>query len=191
MSRLILANETVLLIPAFTIAGVPYVAAATGGTPVAMSDVTTSILDSWISRTDSSGNVIGGNISGAIRDDMKLGLTGSERSTSRALTSFGKSELLTTFNFQAQLTIFMDGDLVNPSTFKLAKDSTRIQGVPYVIAHRLGVKNTVASTVGEEWDLYFAETGQPIPGYGDGEELTIGLSFVPKNIVNIKYALGA
>jgi hypothetical protein len=191
MAKLLLANETVLLLPAVSIAGIPTIYHATTGASAPISTPTKAILDSWISRTDSSGNVIGGNISGAIRDDMKLGLTGSERSTSRALTSFGKSELLTTFNFQAQLTIFMDGDLVNPSTFKLAKDSTRIQGVPYVIAHRLGVKNTVASTVGEEWDLYFAETGQPIPGYGDGEELTIGLSFVPKNIVNIKYALGA
>ena len=159
--------------------------------PVGRAYIQSTFNNTIVTLTDSSGNVIGGNISGAIRDDMKLGLTGSERSTSRALTSFGKSELLTTFNFQAQLTIFMDGDLVNPSTFKLAKDSTRIPGVPSVIAHRLGVKNTVASTVGEEWDLYFAETGQPIPGYGDGEELTIGLSFVPKNIVNIKYALGA
>ena len=190
MSKLLPGNETVLAMPAVEIDGVPYIFHASTGAAVSMFAATKAVLDSWIARTDNTGGTIGGNISGAIRDDMRLGLTDSATSTSRTITSVGKGEKLTYHNFVATLNIFRDAD-ADPSTFNLAKDTTRVQDVPFVLAHRLGAKHTAAATVGEDWSYYFVHTGQPVPGFGDGEDQTIALAFVPKNIVHVKAALGS
>jgi hypothetical protein len=194
--KLLPGNETVLAIPAFlNAAGVPQLVHATNGSVAPIDAPTKAILDSYITKTapSAANPTLGGNLSGAIRDDLALGLTGSERSTSRTITSVGRNEALTFFNFQANLTVFLDADraLSSASVFNLARISTRVQGLPYVLAHRLGRRNTDAAVVGEDWSYFYAETGQPVPGYGDGDEQTIALNFVPKNIVNIAAALGA
>jgi len=194
--KLLPGNETVLAIPAFlNPAGVPQMVHATTGAIAPIDSPTKAILDSYISKTtpNAANPTLGGNLSGAIRDDMALGLTGSETSTSRTITSVGRNEALTFFNFQANLTVFLDADraLSSASVYNLARISTRVQGLGYVLAHRLGRRNTDAAVVGEDWSYYYAETGQPVNGYGDGEEQTIALNFVPKNIVNIAAALGA
>lgn len=198
MSKLLAGNETVLLIPAYVINGIPYLIANSASAAAApISAPTKSILDSWITVTSMSSlqPYAGGNISGAVRDDLKLGLTDSDKSTSRSIASVGKGESLTFFNFQAQFTLFREGDtsVTNGSTFAMANRLTRAQGIPYVIAHRLGAPQTFSqttlTTIGEDWSFYYALTGQPVAGYGDGEEQTIGANFVPKNIVNTPYAI--
>ena len=196
--KLLPGNETVLLIPAYVLNGVPQLIGATG-TSAPIGAPTKAVLDSWIPKTTpQSPAILGGNVSQAIRDDMKLGLTGSGKSTSRSITSIGKGESLTYFNFQAQFNFFREGDTTaagKTSAFALAKNLTRVQGIPYVIAHRLGAPQTSSQTtlvtLGEDWSFYYALTGQPIPGYGDNEEQTIGSTFVPKNIVNIAYAIAS
>ncbi|MDF2993575.1 MAG: hypothetical protein K0S37_4089 [Microbacterium sp.] len=194
MSKLLSAKETVLVMPCFVLNGIPQIIPAAGGAAVPISAPTKAVLDSWIPRTTfttPANPVAGGNISGAIRDDLRLGLTGSERSSSRTITSVGRGEALTFYNFQAVMNFFRDESRTDNSTFNLARHLTRAQGVPFVIGHRVGATQTSLATVGEDWSFYFGLTGQPVPGYGDGEEQTIGSTFVPKNIVNVAHALTA
>jgi len=193
MPKLLSNNETVLLIPAFVRNGVPQITSVAGAF-TSMFTPTKAILDGWIAKTSQSvaaQALLGGNISGAIRDDMVLGLTGSTRSSSRSLTSTGRGEKLTSLNFQANLTIFRDEDKNGNGVFNLARYSTRVQAVPYILAHRLGRRSTAASVVGEDWSLYFVETGQPVPGFANEEDQTIGLTFVPKNLAHVNQALGS
>ncbi|GAB2699491.1 hypothetical protein BKA24_001808 [Microbacterium marinum] len=189
--KLLPGNETLLAIPAILKAGIPQLVSATGAI-APISAPTKAILDSWIPKTvPENSPIAGGNISAAVQDNLALGLTGSQRSGSRTITSVGRGEKLTQFNFQANVTILREGVLGAKSTFTLAKNLTRAQGVPYILAHRLGARQTALATVGEDWSFYYAITGQPIPGYGDGADQTIAVNFVPKNIVNIAHALGA
>lgn len=191
MPKLLSANETVLQIPAFVKNGVPQIIGTTGAF-TSMFNPTKAILDSWIARTAqpvATEAFVGGNISGAIRDDMVLGLTGSTRSSSRSLTSTGRGEKLTSLNFQANLTIFRDADPDANGVFNLARYTNRVQAVPFVLAHRLGRRSTAASVLGEDWSYYFVETGQPVPGYENEGDQTIGLTFVPKNLAHVNQAL--
>lgn len=194
MAKALAGKECVLLVPTYVLNGIPQLIGATG-TSASIAAPTKAVLDSWIPKTTPQSPAIpGGNISGAIRDDLQLGLTSSERSTSRSITSVGKGEALTFYNFQANFNFFREGDLTAAgltSTFALAKNLTRAQGVGYIICHRIGAAQTDLVTLGEDWSFYYGLTGQPVPGYGDGEEQTIGSNFVPKNIVNVAYAIAS
>lgn len=190
MAKLLPGNETVLLIPAVIKNGIPHLTARANGATVPISAPTKAILDPYIAqRAPVARGLLGGNISEAIRDDLQLGMTASQTSNSRAITSIGANEQLTFFNFQANFNFFRDENAADLGAYNLARISTRAQGVPYVIAHRVGARQTAVATVGEKWDFYYALTGQPVPGYSDGEELMIGQNFVPKNILNVAYAI--
>lgn len=185
-------KETVLLIPATEINGVPWLYGSTLKAP--MSAPTTAILNYWIAvQNNSSANFgAGGNITGALKDDMKLGLADSSTDKDRTINSLGNAEALTFFNFNSDMTIFRNSDPLDlTSTFNLAEDLIRAPDLPYVIAHRVGKQFQTVSVVGDEWDFYYAWTDNPIPGYTDGGNQQVKQAFIPKNLVNISYILAA
>jgi hypothetical protein len=190
VDKLLPGNETVLLVPAVEVNGVPHLI---GDTLVPIEAPTSAVLNEWIVVTvPSHANAgAGGNVSCAIRDDMNLGLTDSDTDSDRTICSVGQSEDPTFYNFDAELTGFVDADVDGDGVYNLFRDLTRAPDIPYVISHRIGYGQTVAAASGQEWDFYYAWTDNPVIGYGDGNNQTTTQNFVPKNIVNVGYELTA
>ena len=190
--RLLRANETLLLIPAY-VDDAGDVQLIYGGGMAPLSAPTKAALDYWI-PVNSSGHANangGGNISCAVKDDMTLGLTDSNADTDRTLCDEGQTEQLTTKQFDASVTAFRDKDLAANGAYNLANKLTFAPDVPYVIAHRIGVKQTALATVGEMWDFYFVSTDVQIPNYANNANITVTQTFIPKQIVNFAYELAA
>ena len=192
-TKLLSGYETILLLPAIDVNGSPSILSATAAVPV--TSITAAILNQYIPITSASagqGNA-GGNISCAVVDDLSLGLTGSDTDDTKTVCSKGQTEEPTFYNFDAELNILRDDDLVAVGLFNLARDLTRAPDVPYVIAHRVkgGKDSQDLAAIGDEWDYYYVWTDNPVPGYGDGEYQTTALNFVPKGWVSTGQNLAA
>ncbi|QIK61800.1 hypothetical protein G7068_16165 [Leucobacter viscericola] len=192
--RVLRGNETVLLIPAYVDPlGNAQAIHSNGLTPLTSDGLTTTALNHWIPVTSSghpnaSG---GGNVSCAVKDDMTLGLTDSEADTDRVICDVGQVEELTTKQFEAAMTGFRDKDLTANGAYNLFNKLTFAPDVPYIIAHRIGVKQTELAVVGERWDYYLVGTDVQIPAYANGANITVGQTFIPKNIVQFAAELTA
>lgn len=189
ISKLRPGDETVLAIPTADVDGVPYLIGPDGLEDY--SDPSAALLNFWIdaSKQSSPGGTAGGNISCTILDDMNLGLTDSDTDDDRTICSKGQSDALTFYNFDAEFNILRDEDLDADGIFNHARAITRAPDVPYFIAQRVGIDSKEHTKIGEEWDFYYAYTDNPVPGYGDGENQSIGVNMVPKNQVNVGHVL--
>lgn len=186
--KLLEANETVLLIPAVERLGVPYLI---GDTLVSMAAPTSAVINKWLSNASTTTLSNGGNISCAIKDDLKLEQTGSDTDKDRTICSIGSSETPTFYNFDAQMNGLVDADPTATGLFNLFRDLTFAPDIPYIAAQRIGYRSDVAAAAGQEWDFYYAWTDNPIPGYGDGANMTVGQTFIPKNLIHVRYTLTA
>lgn len=192
VDKLLEGNETVLIVPAVDQGGVPFLAWSGGLVNIAAP--TTAALNYWqsVSGNGSTNAGAGGNVSCALKDDLKLSLTDSSTDKDRTICSVGLAEALTFYNFQADFTIFRDQDLTSTtSVFNMAKDLVRAPDIPYIIVHRIGKPSSAVFAVGDEVDLYYAWTDNPVPVYADGGNQQVKQTFIPKNIVNISYTLAA
>lgn len=185
-------KDTVLLIPAFEINGVPQMAFPTLPTPIPFTAPTIALLNYYIGTTTPTavGSRWGGNVTCAIIDDWNLTLTDSATDDTRTLCSVGQSQDLTFYNYDAVMNFLRDidpGD--DTSEYNLPMNLTSAPDVAYVIAHRVGYSRTTLAAATQEWHLYYAWTDHAIPSAGDGENQSIGETFVPKGLINFKYIL--
>ena len=181
--KILPGNETVLVIPVVEVNGVPNLV---GDTLVPYDAPTVAVLTMWhaITVNGDTGSGAGGNLSGALKDDLTLGLTDSDTDPDRTINSKGQSEALTFFNFDSEFTIFRDASLsATDSRFNMASDLVRAPDVPYMIAHRIGYDETVVPAIGQEWDFYYSWTDNPVPVYADGGNQAVTQTLVPKNVV--------
>lgn len=186
-------KDTVLLIPAFEIGGVPQMAYPSAA-PVAIDAPTVALLNYYIPITTPAdvGAHWGGNITCAIIDDWNLKLKDSSTKNIRTLCSVGNSEELTFFNFDAVMNFLRDIDPADStSEFNLPLNLTSAPDIPYVVAHRVGYSRSAAAALGQEWHYYYNWTDHAIPASSDGEYQTVGETFVPKGIINFKHELAA
>lgn len=186
--KLLEANETIVLIPAYETNGVPQLI---GDTLVPFSAPTVAVVEKWRSNLSTTTLAAGGNVSCAIKDDVKLEQTASDTDKDRSICSIGNAETPTFYNFDAELNGFMDADPTALGLFNMFRDLTFAPDVRYVIAQRIGYRQNVAAAVGQIWDFYYAWTDFPVLSYKDGANMGIGEKFIPKNIVNLRYTLAA
>lgn len=193
ISKLLPGNETVLVVPVIEIQGVPFLAGPVIGGLVPFTAPTTTLLNYWANIVNEgvTGFGAGGNVSYALRNDLKLNLDASNTDKDRDLTATGDAEILTYFKFSASFTQFRDQSLTALGTFNMAKNLFRAPDVPFAIIHRVSKSNTAPFAIGDEIDMYYAWTDNPVPGYTDGGNQFISQSFVTKNIVNMAYDLAA
>jgi len=187
-------KDTVLLIPAFEINGVPQAALPSTGSAVPIDAPTVALLNYYIPITSPAdiGAHWGGNITCAIIDDWKLGLKESATKNIRTLCSVGQAEELTFYNFDAQMNFLRDIDPSDTnSEFNLPLNLTSAPDVQYLVAHRVGYSRTTAAALTQEWHFYYNWTDHAIPASSDGEYQAIGETFVPKGIINFKHELAA
>jgi len=187
-------KDTVLLIPAFEINGVPQMAYPTVPTPIPVDAPTVALLNYYIGvvNPDDVGSHWGGNITCSIIDDWNLALTDSATDDTRTLCSVGQSQDLTFYNYDGVMNFLRDIDPSDgASEFNLPLNLLNGPDIPYVIAHRKGYSRTVAAALGQEWHFYYFWTDHPIPAASDGANLAIGETFIPKGIINFKHEMAA
>lgn len=193
--RILRGNETVLLIPAYVDPNGQVNGIYSGGlVPLdENTGLSTAILDHWIvANSKNHANAKGGgNISCAVKDDMTLGLTDSNADTDRTICDEGQREDLTTKQFDARMIGFRDEDPSANGAFNLFYELTFGPDVPYIIAHRIGAKQTALSSVNEAWDYYCVNTDVQIPQYADSANITTDVTFIPKNVVAFAAELAA
>ena len=185
-------KDTVLLIPAFEIDGVPQMAYSASTDPVPLDVPTSALLNAYIPVTTpaDTGSHWGGNITCAVVDDWNLAFTDSATSDVRTLCSVGQSQDLTFYNYDAVMNFLRD---INPadsnSEFNLPANLISAPDLAYVIAHRIGYSRETAAAVGQEWHFYYAWTDHMIPGTSDNEYQTLGETFIQKGLINFQYTL--
>lgn len=187
-------KDTVLLIPAFELAGVPQFTLPSTQAAIPITAPTVALLNYWINiRTPAtSGSSWGGNVTCAIIDDMNLAMTDSDTDDTRTLCSVGQSQDLTYYNYDAEMNFLRD---VNPadtaSEFNLPLQLVNAPDLAYIIAHRVGYSRTDAAATGQEWHFYYVWTDHAVPAFGDGDNQGFGETFIPKGIINFKYVLAS
>ena len=176
-------NETIVAVPVLDINGTPYLVSSTGVIPFTTGP-TVAMLNYWQAIRNTSGAVTqGGNISRAIRDDLSLGLTDSDTDDDRDINTAGSSLDLTTRNYEAELTGFRDIVITDAGVYNLFRDLFRAPDALYALFHRTGyAENAVFATGQEVWG-YLVATDNPVPGYKDGGNQTVGQNFISKNQV--------
>ena len=187
-------KDTVLLIPAYELNGIPQAALPTGGASVPISAPTTALLNYYIPITAPSvaGAKWGGNVTCAIVDDWTLALKDSSTKDIRTLCSVGQSQELTFYNYDASMNFLRDSNPAdNTSEFNLPANLVSAPDVAYLVAHRLGFSRNAVAAVGQEWHFYYVWTDHAIPTAADGDYMVLGETFVPKGLINFKYVLGA
>ncbi|ALJ19582.1 phage tail tube protein [Microbacterium sp. No. 7] len=193
VAKLVPGWETIVLLPAVELLGEPHIITSTGFVPASVPTVTALNEYHGITSSTHARGHAGGNISCAVLDDLNLGLSGSDTDNTKTVCSKGNSEEPTFFNFDAELNILRDEDLVATGLFNFARDLTRAPDVPYLIAHRVrgGKDSTEAFALDDEVDYYYVHTDNPVPIFGDGEFQALSLGFIPKGWVNIGHTLNA
>lgn len=193
MSKVLPGYETILLLPAIEINGVPWIITPTG--LVDYEDPTAAALNAYIPivKPSDTNAAHGGNISCAVLDDLNLGLDDSDTDDSKTVCSKGNSADLTFYNFTAELNAKRDEDIDGDGLYNLFRDLTRGPDVQYFIAHRVRgqYNSTELAAAGQEWDFYYVHTDVQVPGYSDNEHIQAQSSFIPKNIVNVRHTLSA
>jgi hypothetical protein len=185
-------KDTVLLIPAFEINGVPQMAYPASPDPVPLDAPTIALLNAYIGVTTpaATNSHWGGNVTCAVVDDWNLAFSDSATSDIRTLCSVGQSQELTFYNYDAVMNFLRD---INPadatSEFNLPSNLVSAPDVAYIIAHRVGYSRDVAAGAGQEWHFYYAWTDHAIPGSGDNEYQTLGETFIPKGLINFQFTL--
>lgn len=185
-------RDTVLLIPAFELDGVPQMALPSTATAVPIAAPTSALLNYYINATTpaDTGAHWGGNVTCAVIDDWNLALTDSDTDDTRTLCSVGESQDLTFYNYDAVMNFLRDIDPADAdSEFNLPLSLTRAPDVAYVIAHRVGYSRVTPAATGQEWNLYYVWTDYPIPAAADGQNQAVGQTFIKKGIINFRFEL--
>lgn len=182
VERLINETDTVVMLPAYEVLGVPNVITPNGLIP--LPDITPAAINHYAAVT-SLGHAnagAGGNVSCALLTDMTLGFTDSNEDDEKTLCEPGNSVNLTDANFDQDFTGFRDA---NPndqtSVFALYEALTFAPDVPYITVHRVGFASDVPFAQGQVIDAYYSHTDFPLAIYADDSNQKIQSVFVPKN----------
>jgi hypothetical protein len=192
IDRLLRANRTVLMVPIVDINGVPTLVGADNSL-APFTAPTAALLETW--RTISSLGTVaaahGGNPSGAILDDMDLGLAASDTDTQLVLTSVGNEVTPTFKNVDATLTALRDKNKADTGVYNFATGLFVGPDVRFAIVDRIGVTAGTAFAVGQAVSLFEVSTDYPIDQKADRGNLAIQQQPAANGNVNPNYSLAA
>lgn len=185
-------TDTVIVIPATEVAGIPNGLYPTGLQPI--TTITSALLNYYLTANTpaAAASKWGGNITCAILADWKLEMKDSTVKVLKTLCSVGQAGELTFYNYEGVLNLLRD---INPldatSEFNVPANLFNGPDVPYIIGHRIGFSRTVAAAAGQEWNFYYFWTDINIPAFLDGEYQQIGETLIPKGVLNFKSVLAS
>lgn len=192
IDRLLRANRIILLVPMVDIAGVPNLVSATG-TLAPFTAPTAALLESWrtVVGTGSAAASHGGNPSGAILDDMDLGLAASDTDTQLVLTSQGNEVSPTFKNVDMTLTALRDALKSDPGVYNLATRLLNAADVRYGVVDRIGLPQGTAFATGQVVSIFEASTDFPQDQKADRGNLAIQQQPAPSGNVLSNYTIAA
>jgi len=193
MAKNLPGRRTILLVPAVEINGVPWIVTPTGLVDYAAPTSAALNVYQAISLPSQANAGAGGNISCAVLDDLSLGLTASGVDNTKNVCSKGQAGTPLEYNFEAKLNAKRDSDIAADSLWNLFRDLTRAADAPYFIVDRVrGEKDSTETfAVGDEVDLYYVNTDNPLTDFGDKKPIVQKAEFIPKGLINVKYTLAA
>ncbi len=195
IKRLMRQNRTILLVPCVDIAGVTNLISGTSAAPVLtpFSAPTSAALNTWaaIVTANAAGAAIGGNISGAVLDNVKLGLAASTTNNTLTITSVGNEVYPTITKVDATIEVFEDVDPLGNGVFALGNQLLRSPDLRYVAVDRVqGGKNSSAVfAAGDVVSLYILKTDVGISNIADGKFVTRTQKFIPSGVALPNYTL--
>ena len=193
MSKTLPGYRTILILPAVEVNGVPWIVTPTGLVDYTAPTAAALNVYQAITKPSDTNASQGGNISQVVIDDLALGLTASDIDNTKTVCSKNDVGQPTLYNFDAKLNAKRDAAITGDSTANLFRDLFRAPDVAYFIADRVrGQKDSTETfAIGDEVDLYYVNTDNPIPDYGDKKYLIQKVEFIQKGIVNTKFTLTA
>jgi hypothetical protein len=191
VNKLLPGNETILAVPVIEVNGIAYLAGPTSLEP--LTAATTATLNYWASVVNEgcTGFGAGGNISAALVNDVKLGLDASATDKDRDLIAVGDTTIATYFKATGSLNIFRDADLTAQGAFNMARNLFRAPDIPYALVQRIGVPQDTPFAVGDDVDIWYFWTDNPVPVYADADNQLVTQNLITKNQVNVAYTLTA
>lgn len=192
IDRLLRANRTVLFVPVVDIAGVPTLVGADASL-APFSAPTAALLESWrtVTGTATTASSHGGNPSGAILDDMDLGLAASDTDTQLVITSIGNEVSPTFKNVDASFTALRDKFKSDPGVYNLATHLFTAADVRFVVIDRIGVTAGTPVAAGQVVSGFEMTTDNPIDQKADRGNLAIQQAPSPSGNVLPNYTLAA
>lgn len=175
IDRLLRANRLVLVVP--TVDGldgkVKYVTPT--GTLVPFEAPTVALLEGWraITGTAPAASAHGGNPSGAILDDMDLGLAASDTDTELTIISLGNEVSPTFKNIDATLNGLRDKNKADTGVYNLFTQLFVGSDVRYALIDRIGSAPTDAYTVGDVVSAFEIRTDIPADQKADRGNLKL------------------
>ncbi len=192
IDRLLRANRTVLLVPMTDIQGVPSLISPTGAV-VPFTAPTAAVLEAWrqITTTAPAASAHGGNPSGAILDDMDLGLAASDTDTQLTIVSQGNESSPTFKNVDGTFTALRDKNKVDPGVYNLATQLFVGPDVRFGVVDRIGVPASAAVAVGQTVSIFEMSTDFPTDEKADRGNLAIKQVPAPSGNVLSNYTIAA
>ncbi len=197
--RVINTDETIVLIPAHAVLGVPH-AITTGGL-VAYDALTSALINTYASVVATgAGAVSGGNVTCAILEDsLTLSQSDSETDDEKSLCDPGNSIDLAALNYEVSMTGFRDvtsqatpvASKAQDSVYELFRRLTFAPDVPYLAVHRIGFDSTASFAANQKIDVYYIETDWPTDVHEDGSKQKVAQSFISKSEALFDHALAA
>lgn len=192
IDRLLRANRTVLLVPVVDIDGEPTLVGVDNSlAPFAAP--TAALLEGWRTTLNATATAAshGGNISGAVLDDMDLGLGASSTDNELVLTSIGNEVTPTYKTVDATLTVLRDKNKADTGVFNLATKLVVAADVRYAIVDRIGYVAGEPFAVGQIVSLYEVHTDNPVDQKADRANLKVQQVPVPSGVVTSQYQIAA
>lgn len=134
---------------------------------------------------------MGFNISCAIEDSYTLNQTESDTDDSLTICDVGNVETPTFLNYEATLPIFRDKDLAANGVFNLAFRLFKVEGIPLILAVRIGTLQTEPHVLDETVSLFGFDTDNPTDLVEDQSMIRLEAHFKPTGRINANYKVVA
>lgn len=192
IDRLLRANRAVVLMPLIDLDGVNTIVSPTG-TTTPFAAPTAAVLEAWraITLASDANAPFGGNISGAVLDDMDLGLAASDTDTELVVTSLGNEQSATFRNVDAALTVLRDRNKADVGVYNLATGLLNGPDSRFAVLDRIGYPAGTAVAVGQVVSVYELFTDVPIDTKGDRGNLKLAQTLIPSGLVTSNYTIAA
>ena len=139
-------------------------------------------------------STLGGNISGALLDNVSLGLAPSATDSTLFITSVGNEVVPTLTKVNATMEFSRDVDTAQTTgVYNLAWQLMSSPDIHYIIADRSqgGKKSTSTFAAGDVVSFYSARTNQGIDKHADQKFTTFTQTFITDGISNVNVSIGA
>lgn len=168
-----MANELKMLPPNITVLWVPE--------PPGIADINVPTADELVWVEDAAtGPAV--NITCAITQaDFTLGFTERDTNTDKSLCDDSNVATPIYKNYEATLTFFRDADLDNAaSVYNIAYELFRTPLQPGYLVTRVGKLNTEPIVDGDDVQIFYVLSGDPIDVHNDGEPVKMTVNFFPQ-----------